>query len=160
MAKLKLSRDVFRETLRLYPPVLMMVRQSNCPVRFCNRDIAPCSQLVISPWHLHRHTKLWDNPDGFDPARWHSENSKVCRREAYIPFSNGTRVCIGAGFAMVEGPLLLSIFVKNFRFEALPEHRPTPVAHFTVRSKAGIWLKIHRSSGNFGNAQPITTGGS
>ena len=68
----------------------MMVRQSNCPVRFRNRDIAPGIQLVISPLHLHRHTKLLDNPDGFDPVRWQSENSKACQREAYIPFSTGT----------------------------------------------------------------------
>ena len=112
VAKLKLSRGVFRETLRLYPPVPMMVRQSTCPVTFRNREIAPGSQMVVSPWHLHRHTGLWDNPDGFDPARWHTENGKACQRDAYIPFSTGPRVCIGAGFAMVEGPLLLSMFQK------------------------------------------------
>ena len=89
-----------------------------------------------------------------------ARTGKACQREAYTPFSTGTQVCIGAGFAMVEGWLLLSMLVKNFRFEALPERRPTPVAHFTVRSKAGIWLKIHRRSGSFGDAQPITTGGS
>ena len=150
VAKLKLSRDVFRETLRLYPPVPMMVRQSRCPVTFRNRKIAPGSQMVISPWHLHRHIRLWDNPDGFDPSRWHSENGKACLRDAYIPFSTGARVCIGAGFAMVEGPLLLSLLLKSFRFEALSEHRPTPVAHLTVRSNAGIWLKIHPRSAESG----------
>lgn len=106
--------------------------------------------MVISPWHLHRHIRLWDNPDGFDPSRWHSENGKACLRNAYIPFSTGARVCIGAGFAMVEGPLLLSLLLKSFRFEALSEHRPTPVAHLTVRSNAGIWLKIHPRSAEFG----------
>ena len=158
VAKLKLSRDVFRETLRLYPPVPMMVRQSTCPVTFRNCEIAPGSQMVVSPWHLHRHTRLWDNPDGFDPARWHTENGKACQRDAYIPFSTGPRVCIGAGFAMVEGPLLLSMLVKNFRFEALPRHRPTPVAHLTVRSKSGIWLNIHPRSGEYGVTPPVTEG--
>ena len=66
---------------------------------------------------------------------------------------------MGVGFAMVKGPLLLSMLVKNFRFEALPDRRPTPVAHLTVRSKAGIWFKIYRCSGSFGDAQLVTTGG-
>lgn len=104
MSRLKLSRDVFREALRLYPPVPMMVRQATCPERFRNRDVPKGSQIVLSPWHLHRHERLWDNPDGFDPARWATENGKKCQREAYMPFSTGARVCTGAGFAMVEGP--------------------------------------------------------
>ncbi|SDW34613.1 cytochrome P450 [Litoreibacter albidus] len=143
MSKLRLSRDVFREALRLYPPVPMMVRESKCPENFRDRAIKPGAQVVISPWHLHRHTRLWDNPDGFDPTRWATENGKQCMRDAFIPFSSGPRVCTGAGFAMVEGPLLLSMLVRNFRFETT-ERTPVPVAHLTVRSKDGIWLKISK----------------
>jgi cytochrome P450 len=102
---------------------------------------------VISPWHLHRHERLWDNPDGFDPARWATDNGKQCMRDAFIPFSSGPRVCTGAGFAMVEGPLLLSMLVRRFKFE-LTERTPVPVAHLTVRSKDGIWLKISRRTDN------------
>ncbi|HSG56261.1 MAG TPA: cytochrome P450, partial [Paracoccaceae bacterium] len=109
MSRLRLSRDVFREALRLYPPVPMMVRETGCPERLRERDLPKGTQIVISPWHLHRHTRLWDNPDGFDPARWATENGKTCLRDAFIPFSAGARVCTGAGFAMVEGPLILSM---------------------------------------------------
>ena len=142
MARLQISRDVFREALRLYPPVPMMVRETTCPERLRDRDVAPGAQIVISPWHLHRHTRLWDNPDGFDPARWGSENGKTCLRDAFIPFSAGARVCTGAGFAMVEGPLILSMLVRAFRFEAVADSVPVPVAHLTVRAKDGIWLRI------------------
>ncbi len=142
MSKLKLSRDVFREALRLYPPVPMMVRQASCPERFRNRDIPKGSQIVISPWHLNRQERLWDNPDGFDPNRWGTENGKSCQREAYIPFSTGPRVCPGAGFAMVEGPLILSTLLRHFRFETIPDKTPVPVAHLTVRSRDGIWLRV------------------
>lgn len=141
MSKLRVSRDVFREGLRLYPPVPMMVRETTCPENFRDRDIKPGAQVVISPWHLHRHNRLWDNPDGFDPARWGTENGKQCMRDAFIPFSSGPRVCTGAGFAMVEGPLLLSMLVRAFRFE-LTDRVPVPVAHLTVRSQDGIWLKL------------------
>lgn len=147
MSKLRASRDVFREALRLYPPVPMMVRESTCPETFRERDIKKGAQVVISPWHLHRHERLWDNPDGFDPARWATDNGKQCMRDAFIPFSSGPRVCTGAGFAMVEGPLLLSMMVRRFKFE-LTERTPVPVAHLTVRSKDGIWLKISRRTDN------------
>lgn len=144
MSKLKTSRDVFREALRLYPPVPMMVRENTCPERFRDRDVKPGAQLVLSPWHLHRHARLWDNPDGFDPARWQTENGQKCSREAYIPFSSGPRVCTGAGFAMVEGPLILSRILRDFRVTAVPGRVPVPVAHLTVRSDRGIWLRLER----------------
>lgn len=142
MSRLKLSRDVFREALRLYPPVPMMVRETTCPERFRNRDIKTGSQMVLSPWHLHRHARLWDKPDGFDPARWNTENGKTCMREAYMPFSTGARVCPGAGFAMAEGPLLLSMILNRFAIERVEGRDPIPVAHLTVRSKDGIWLRL------------------
>ncbi len=142
MSQLKLSRDVFREALRLYPPVPMMVRETTCPEHFRNRDIPQGSQIVVSPWHLHRHERLWDRPDEFDPKRWATENGKKCQREAYVPFSAGPRVCTGAGFAMVEGPLILSMLLRRYRFETIQGKTPVPVAHLTVRSKDGIWLRL------------------
>lgn len=145
MAKLKFTRDVFRETLRLYPPVPMMVRQARCPVRFRNRDVPKGAQIVLSPWHLHRHERLWDAPDAFDPDRWQGEAARASARDAYIPFSAGPRVCIGAGFAMVEGPLLLALLVRAFRFAPAERREPVPVAHLTVRAREGIWLEVrHR----------------
>ncbi|MTI01567.1 cytochrome P450 [Roseibium sp. RKSG952] len=142
VSKLRLSRDVFREALRLYPPVPMMVRETTCPERFRDRDVPQGSQIVLSPWHLHRQERLWDRPDEFDPTRWGTENGKKCQREAYIPFSAGPRVCTGAGFAMVEGPLILSMLLRHFRFDLIEGRTPVPVAHLTVRSKDGIWLRL------------------
>ncbi|EIE51940.1 cytochrome P450 family protein [Citreicella sp. 357] len=144
MARLRVSRDVFRETLRLYPPVPMMVRETRCPERFRGRDVPRGAQIVLSPWHQHRHERLWDRPDEFDPARWGTENGRQCARDAYMPFSSGPRVCTGAGFAMVEGPLLLSLLLRDLRISAFPETVPEPVAFLTVRSRGGIVLKVDR----------------
>ena len=144
VSRLRISRDVFREALRLYPPVPMMVREATCPERFRDREVPKGSQLVLSPWHLHRHERLWDNPDGFDPERWQTENGKKCQREAYMPFSAGPRVCTGAGFAMVEGPLILSMLLRHFRVAPVAGKEPVPVAHLTVRAKDGIWLRLER----------------
>ncbi|MEX3015205.1 cytochrome P450 [Gymnodinialimonas hymeniacidonis] len=144
MSKLRVTRDVFREALRLYPPVPMMVRETTCPETFRDRPVKVGSQVVISPWHLHRQNRLWDNPDGFDPGRWETENGKQCMREAFIPFSAGARVCTGAGFAMVEGPLLLAMLLRAFRFERVEGVDPVPVAYLTVRAKDGIRLRVSR----------------
>ncbi|MBA85797.1 cytochrome P450 [Thalassobius sp. S69A] len=142
VAKLRISRDVFRETLRLYPPVPMMVREAACPETLRARAVPKGSQIVLSPWHLHRHERLWERPDDFDPGRFQTENGKACLREAFIPFSAGQRVCTGAGFAMIEGPLLLSLLVRAYRFTPVAERPAMPVAHLTVRGADGIWLKI------------------
>ncbi|MBO9403068.1 cytochrome P450 [Shimia sp. R9_3] len=143
ISRLKISRDVFREALRLYPPVPMMVRETTCPEDFRKREIREGSQIVISPWHLHRQERLWDNPDAFDPTRWQTENGKQCAREAYVPFSAGARVCTGAGFAMVEGVLMLSMILKHFKLTPVGDP-PVPIAHLTVRSRDGINLRIER----------------
>jgi cytochrome P450 len=144
VSKLKYTRDVFREVLRLYPPVPMMVRENRCPEEMRGRHVAPGAQIVLSPWHLHRHERIWARPDDFDPDRWQTDEGRVCAREAYMPFSSGPRVCTGAGFAMVEGPLLLAMLARAFRFERIEGDDPVPVAHLTVRAKDGIRLKISR----------------
>lgn len=146
LSRLRLTRDVFREALRLYPPVPMMVRENSCPEVMRDRPVAPGAQIVLSPWHLHRHERVWENPDAFDPARWQTESCRHAAREAFIPFSAGPRVCTGAGFAMVEGTLLLAQLCRAFRFTAVAGDVPVPVAHLTVRAKDGIRLRVTRRS--------------
>ena len=144
LSKLKATRDVFREALRLYPPVPMMVRETTQPETFRKRAIRKGAQIVLSPWHLQRHERMWDRPDDFDPSRWRTEGGKASAREAYMPFSAGPRVCTGASFAMAEGVLLTASIVRAFRIRASEEHVPVPVAHLTVRSRDGIRLKLTR----------------
>lgn len=138
--RLTASRDVFRETLRLYPPVPMMVRETTRPESFRNRAVPRAAQLVLSPWHLHRHTRLWPDPDRFDPARWGRDETRQSARDAYLPFSAGPRVCPGAGFAMAEGPLLLAMLLRAVDLRPVTGKTPEPVAHLTVRARDGIWL--------------------
>lgn len=144
LSKLQVTRDVFREALRLYPPVPMMVREATGHERFRARDVPRGAQLVLSPWHLHRHERLWDAPDAFDPGRWHTENGKTCARHAYMPFSAGARVCTGAGFAIAEGTLILARLMQAFRVDPIADDVPVPVAHLTVRSQSGIRLRCVR----------------
>jgi cytochrome P450 len=142
LSKLRVTRDVFRETLRLYPPVPMMVREATRAETFRKRAVRKGAQIVLSPWHLHRNPRFWTEPDLFDPARWSEEATKDAQRTAYMPFSAGPRVCTGAGFAMVEGVLLLARLVAAYRFEPIPDRVPVPEAQLTVRSRNGIWLNV------------------
>jgi cytochrome P450 len=159
LSRLRVTRDIFRETLRLYPPVPMMVREARQPETFRDRPVARGAQIVLSPWHLHRHERLWDNPDGFDPARWQTENGRACARDAYMPFSAGPRVCTGAGFAMAEGVLLLALLLRRFRFDVVAARPPVPVAHLTVRGRDGILLRITpRNPASIAGNDPSATG--
>lgn len=142
LSKLTKTRDVFREALRLYPPVPMMVREVSSQQEFRKRTLKRGAQVVLSPWHLHRHQRFWNEPDAFDPARWQTPAGKSSARDAYMPFSSGPRVCTGAGFAMMEGVLLTAMLVREFRFDADINQIPIPVAQLTVRSKDGIFLHL------------------
>ena len=136
LAKLPTARAVFRETLRLYPPVPMMVRETTRPETFRNRRLPKGTQVVISPWHIHRHEDYWDAPDAFEPGRW----AEKPLREHYLPFSAGARVCPGASFALAEGVVCLSAIAAGHRIERAG--MPVPVAHLTTRSRDGIRLRF------------------
>ncbi len=144
LSQLKQTRDVFRETLRLYPPVPMMVREAQEETTFRERQIRRGAQVVLSPWHQHRHSRLWADPDAFDPARWNTEAGRQSARDAYMPFSAGPRVCTGAGFAMIEGVVVLAGLLRAYRFTPVDGQVPVPVAHLTVRARHGIILRIGR----------------
>ena len=144
LSRLKFTRDVFRETLRLYPPVPMMVRENAQTENLRGRTVPAGAQIVLSPWHLHRHERIWPQPDAFAPERWQTDEGRTCARDGFMPFSAGPRVCTGAGFAMVEGVLLLALLVRSFRFSRLAGRDPVPVAHLTVRASDGIWLGVER----------------
>ena len=63
-------------------------------------------------------------------------------RDAFIPLSAGARVCPGAGFALIEGPLLIAAILRKYRVSMTEHGRPVRVAHLTVRTKDGIWLNF------------------
>ncbi|MCB1388108.1 MAG: cytochrome P450, partial [Rhodobacteraceae bacterium] len=132
----------FREALRLYPPVPMMVREAACPAEFRGRTVEAGAQVVVSPWYLGRHEALWSDPDAFCPARWQTPEGREAARDGFIPFSAGPRVCPGAGFAMVEGPLLLAMIARALQVSPVPGREPVPQAQLTVRARDGIWLRV------------------
>lgn len=141
LSGLRTTRAVFREALRLYPAVAMFVREATLPETFRDRPVPRGAQLVVSPWHLHRHQRLWDRPDSFEPGRWDTPEGKASARAAYLPFSAGPRACPGAGLAMAEGVVMLATIVAAWQLQ--PTDRiPQPVARLTIRARDGIWLRL------------------
>jgi cytochrome P450 len=119
--QLKFTRDVFRESLRLYPPVGFIMREAGHTECMRDKVVKPGSAVAVAPWLIHRHRTYWDRPDVFDPDRFASEASKTSIRTAYLPFSLGPRACIGASFALQEATLILASLARRNRFEVLPD---------------------------------------
>ncbi len=141
-----LIRDTFREALRLYPPVPMLVREAARAEEFRGRKLGAGAQVIVSPWHMGRNERIWEAPHDFRPERWQQEDSKRCARDGYLPFSAGPRVCTGAGFAMAEAVLILARILCDWHLRPVEGRRPVPIAHLTVRAKEGIWLEFLRET--------------
>ncbi len=139
-----LIRDTFREALRLYPPVPMMVREAAGPECFRGRDLGAGAQVIVSPWHMGRNERIWDDPHDFRPERWQDPATTACARAGFLPFSAGPRVCPGAGFAMAEAVLILARILCAWEVQPLPGAVPQPVAQLTVRARDGIRVVLSR----------------
>ena len=133
--KMKYLTNVFKEALRLYPPVGFYARESKNDTTMRGKDIKKGAAMVVAPWLIHRHKDFWDNPNGFDPTRY--ENPKNIKKDTYLPFGMG-RVCIGQGFAMQESILILSSILKNYKLELEEGFVPDVVGRLTVRSANGM----------------------
>lgn len=144
MKQLALTRDVFRETLRLYPPVSFILRDATCPGQIRDKQVEPGGVVMASPWISHRHRDLWSHPDLFDPDRFETPEGKASARDAYFPFGMGPRVCLGAAFALQEATLVLASLARRYRFHPVAGREPVPVARLTLRSDNGVWLWIER----------------
>jgi len=139
---LEFTKNIFREALRLYPPVGFFVRQSTEKEEMRGKKICPKDMLMISPWLIHRHKDQWNKPHEFCPERFTDEASKESVKNSYIPFGGGHRICIGQGFAMQEAILILASIIKNFEIKNLPDHVPEPVSRVTIRPKNGVRLLL------------------
>jgi cytochrome P450 len=132
LPRLAWARAVVSEALRLYPPAFVVVREAIAADRAGAVEIPRGAVLMIAPWVLHRHRRLWANPDAFDPSRF-APGAPQPHRFAYLPFGAGPRVCVGAQFALAEATLVLAMLVQRFEI-ALDDPAPVlPVAVVTTQ---------------------------
>jgi cytochrome P450 len=142
LGRLRRTRAVVSETLRLYPPAFTLAREAIGPDRVGAIDLPRRSVVLIAPWVLHRHQALWREPAAFDPGRF-MPDAPAPPRFAYLPFGVGPRVCVGAQFALTEAVLVLALLVRRFRVE-LADTRPVlPMAVVTTQPDYSprVWLR-------------------
>jgi cytochrome P450 len=132
MANLIRTRAVVNETLRLYPSVFTIVRETIRRDRAAGIDLPPRTVVMIAPWVLHRHYKLWDDPAAYRPARFMPDQPPPARF-AFMPFGAGPRVCVGAQFAMTEAVLVLAAFTARFRVTRVDTRPVLPVGIVTIQ---------------------------
>ncbi len=137
-------RNVFRETLRLYPPITFLPRVAAEPTRIGDFAVKKGAMIMIAPWVLHRHEKHWREPHRFDPDRFTPEREGEIRPGTYLPFGLGPRTCVGAGFAQTEASLILARLVRRFDFAALDPGKVRPVARLTTRPAEQIMCRVTR----------------
>ena len=138
---LAFTRAVVDETMRLYPPAFLIARAAAGADTIAGMAVKPADVILIAPWLLHRHEKLWDEPNAFKPARF-LPGATPPDRFAYLPFGAGPRVCIGAHFALVEATLALARIIGAFRVELLETQPVLPVGVVTTQPDRSPMFRI------------------
>ena len=139
--RLKFTRAVVDETMRLYPPAFLIARAAAGPDTIAGMPVRKNDVVLVAPWLLHRHEKLWRDPNAFIPSRF-MPPSPPPDRFAYLPFGVGARVCIGAHFALVEATLALARIIHAFRIELVDKAPVMPVGVVTTQPDRSPMFRI------------------
>jgi cytochrome P450 len=142
LSTLTYARMVIDESMRLYPPVHTIAREALADDTFAGRRIPKGSAVLIAPWVLHRHRRLWQNPGQFDPERFSPEQAAARPRFSYLPFGGGRRICIGAAFAVAEATILLATIAQRFRLRLMTGHCVEPQGLITLRARHGMKMVL------------------
>lgn len=142
LEKMPLTRAAFEEAMRLYPPAPSINREAIEADRYEGLEIVKGAQVLIMPWTIHRHRKLWEKPNAFLPERFQPGTREQMDRFQYLPFGAGPRVCIGASFAMQEAMIILAVLMSRYRFDTLPETKPWPVQKLTTQPDGGLPMRV------------------
>ena len=145
LPKLVYAKRVIEEAMRLFPPAPgLSTRVSLAADEVAGQALPAGSLILISPWVLHRHRRLWDDPMRFDPDRFSPERSIGRHRFAYLPFGGGPRVCIGQLLALTEATLILAALAQRYRLRPKPGHRVRILNRVTIRPEGGLPMRLER----------------
>jgi cytochrome P450 len=144
LPNLPYTQQVLEETMRLYPPAWFLMRKAINADTIGGYAIRANTFISYSAYTLHRHPEFWEDPERFDPERFTPERSARRPRFAYLPFGAGPRLCIGNGFAMLEGQLILATVAQRYRFRLVPGHAVTPEPALTLRTRDGVLVTMRQ----------------
>ena len=138
---LHFATSIFKESMRLYPPITFIPRVAAENTKIGKRKIKKGAMIMIAPWVIHRHHDYWENPDSFDATRFMPHREKEIKPNTYMPFGLGPRVCVGANFATIEATLILARLAMRYDFTLEPNQKVIPVARLTTRPKEQVQLR-------------------
>ena len=133
---------VIKESMRLYPPIPSIAREAKEDLMIGGYPVPKGMIITISPHVIHRDPRWYADPDTFRPERFSKENEKLLPKYAYLPFSNGPRVCIGNTFATMEAILILATIAQRYRLSLVPGQSVIPQATLTLRPKHNLQMAL------------------
>ena len=145
--RLTFTRQVVQESMRLYPSLPLMSRMCGQDTEAGGLAVKKGTFVFIPIYALHRHRRLWRDPDVFDPDRFAPEESAGRHRFAYLPFGGGPRVCIGQTFALTEAVAILATLVRGATLEPDPGHRIRPLVRVSMRPQGGMPMTLRLRGG-------------
>ena len=143
--RLQYLEMVLAESMRLYPPAWAVSRLAMDDVDLGGWHVPKDSVAVASQYLMHRDPRFWQEPDRFDPLRFAPDARLARPKFAYFPFGAGPRICIGEGFAWMEGVLLLATLAQRWSMELISRD-VKPQASITLRPRGGIKVRLHANS--------------
>ena len=146
LPRLPFTLQVFKEAMRLYPPVAAVLRVARRDTELDGYFIRKGTVVMLSQYILHRRPDVFPDPERFDPLRFAPERELQLPRYAYLPFGTGHRTCIGSHLALVEGQLVLATLAQHVRFELVDMRPAVPEFVITLRPRGGVAVRVRRRS--------------
>ncbi|MFC5183332.1 cytochrome P450 [Actinomadura harenae] len=143
--RLTYTAMVVQEAMRLYPPVWILTRQALQDDVVGGYHVPAGSDVLVSPYTLHRNADYWDDPDRFDPDRFDPALPNDRPRYAYIPFGAGPRFCVGNNLGMMEAVFVLALISRDLRLRAVPERPVLPEPMLSLRVRGGLHMTVHNA---------------
>ena len=144
LSRLRYTRMVLEESMRLYPPAWAVSRQSFADDEVRGVRMPAGTVVTLSPYVTHRNPDFWEAPERFDPERFSPGRSAGRPEYAYFPFGGGPRGCVGNQFAMLEAQLVLATVAQKFRLRVVPGQVVEPDPILTLRPRYGIRVVLER----------------
>ncbi len=144
MEALPYTQNVINEALRLYPPGWLLSRRSVEADVLSGYEMPAGTDVLLSPYLLHRHPRFWKEPDAFRPERFDAEHESERPRFAYIPFAAGPRHCIGESLALYEMLMHLYKVARHYRLILASDESIELEAQINLRTRKPLFMRLQR----------------
>ncbi|XP_043711788.1 cytochrome P450 734A1-like [Telopea speciosissima] len=138
LSDLKIVSMILNETLRLYPPAIMITRQTNKDVKVGSLSIPASTQLYLAMAAVHHDVQIWgEDANDFNPLRFKDQRKHIA---SFFPFGLGPRICVGQNLAVIETKIVLAVILSRFSFTVSPSYVHAPMQVMTLQPQYGAQI--------------------